>query len=88
MSGCYQNNYFAEVVASRSISRVYGSWDDICVVPYSGPKHYGPDGCAEAWHVGAGYYIHVAPGFEYCLDAPMCIPNGSMQAAAFQPYSD
>ena len=39
-------------------------------------------------HEGAGYYSAVAPGFEGALDAPAFIPNGSMQAIGFQPYSD
>jgi hypothetical protein len=83
---CYQDNYFAAVV-QRRVFRA-GGWDEICVVPYSGPNHYGPDGRAMALHEGAGYYCHVAPGFEYALDAPVFMPAGSMQAAAFQPYSD
>jgi hypothetical protein len=56
--------------------------------PWASCPHYGPDGQAELLHLGAGYYDHVAPGFEYALDAPIILPAGSMRAASFQPYSD
>lgn len=39
-------------------------------------------------NLGAGYYDLLAPGFEYCLDAPALIPSGSTGCQASQPYMD
>lgn len=60
-----------------------------CVaLPWANCPAYSPDGRAEALHVGATIRDHVAPGFEYCLDAPVWIPAGSIVAPSFQPYWD
>lgn len=34
------------------------------------------DGRSIRHYVGGDFYIHLAPGFEYCLDAPTYIPAG------------
>lgn len=82
----YQNNYFADVV--QSCWHRNEGWAAFTAHPWATCPAYSPTGLAEALHIGAGYYDHVAPGFEYCLDAPIRLPAGSMQAAAHQPYMD
>lgn len=57
-------------------------------LPWANCPAYGPTGLAEDLHIGACQFDHVAPGFEYCLDAPMRIPAGSIRAPSFQPYWD
>lgn len=56
--------------------------------PWAECPAYAPDGRAELLHIGAEQYDHVAPGFEYALDAPIRIPAGSMVACSFQPVMD
>lgn len=82
----YQNNHFADF-APRVVRRSEG-WAAFTAHPWANCPHYGPDGRAELLHVGAGFYDHVAPGFEYALDAPLIMPAGSMQAIGHQPYGD
>ena len=82
----YLGNHFAEVVQSRYF-RSEG-WAAFTCHPWAPPPQCAPDMTSIAFPIGAGYSEHVAPGFEYCLDAPVCMPAGSMQAVGFQPYSD
>lgn len=84
--GVYDNNCSAGVVQSR-VHRNDG-WASFIGCGWASCPPYGPDGRAELLHIGAGYYDHVAPGFEYALDAPICMPAGSMQSAGAQPYMD
>lgn len=82
----YLNNHFADFVQSRT-HRNEG-FAAFTPHPWTPCPHYGKDGSAALLHIGAGYYDHVAPGFEYCLDAPICMPAGSMQSVGHQPYMD
>lgn len=82
----YMNNLHAEL--EQSTWRRDEGWAAFVAHPWANCPHYGRDGRAELLHLGAGYYDHVAPGFEYALDAPIILPAGSMRAASFQPYSD
>lgn len=83
---CYLNNPHAAAVQSR-YHRAEGM-AAFTPFPWAPCPAYDSDGLAELLHIGAGYYDHIRPGFEYCLDAPTCMPAGSMQAFVPQPYTD
>ena len=82
----YRNNYFANFESS-CVTRGDG-WAAFVGCGWAACPAYSPTGLAECLHIGAERYDHVAPGFEYALDAPIRIPAGSMVAAARQPYMD
>jgi len=76
------------IVTVPSISHRLSQLDEMVNMTGSGPNAYDSDGIGIEFHLGGGYFQHVAPGFEGCLDAPMCIPAGSHVCSGVQPIMD
>lgn len=83
----YLNNYFAAAEQSV-VARPDVGMASFVAMPWANCPMYGPGGVAELLNIGGNFYDHVAPGFEYALDAPIRIPAGSMRAVVAQPYWD
>lgn len=74
---------------SSFTTRVRGSWDEwVGCTSDSGPPQCDSELRSILLHIGAGIYDHCAPGFEYCIDAPIRIPTGSHVCIGVQPYMD
>ena len=82
----YNGNHFADY--QPAIYCRDEGWAAFTQHPWAPCPHYGSDGTAINLHIGAGQYDHAAPGFEYCLDAPIRLPAGSFIANGHQPYMD
>lgn len=54
----------------------------------SGPPQCDGAGVSVLLSIGAGFHDRCAPGFEYCLDAPVLIPAGSHVCVGVQPIMD
>lgn len=74
---------------SSYTTRVYGSWDEwVCRSSDSGPPQCDRHMRSILLPIGAGIFDHCAPGFEYCLDAPIRFPAGSHVCIGVQPITD